>query len=150
MNSQTILRLTALALTAFILYACAPYQQRGSVSGGAMGGIAGAILDRNNPWRGGVIGAALGAIAGATIADISTQGGQQAAVASRPVEYRTDDNRAYYYAEPIGPDPRTGCTRIREKIYVDGELVKKRVKVICRETYEPRHERYRHERYDDD
>jgi hypothetical protein len=37
-----------------------------------VGGIAGALLDRNNPWRGGVIGGVLGAVAGATLTEIST------------------------------------------------------------------------------
>lgn len=146
MNRSTIVAFILLTLITLPLGACAPYQQRGGTAGGAMGGIAGAILDRGNPWRGGVIGAALGAIAGATIADISTQGGQQAVIAGRPVEYRTEDNRGYYYAEPIGPDRHAGCTRIREKIYVDGRLVKKRIKTICRESYE----RYRHDRYEDE
>jgi hypothetical protein len=36
-----------------------------------VGGVAGAILDRHNPWRGGVIGAAIGAVAGWTLTEIS-------------------------------------------------------------------------------
>jgi len=133
-----------------------PHQSSGGVSGGAMGGIAGMILDSRNPWRGGVIGATLGAIAGATIADISAEGARQAATAGRPVEYQSEDRRARYYAEPVGYEPGSRCKRVREKTYVDGQLVKKRVVVICSDgerldsqdhRYNDRHKRYE---YDDE
>lgn len=139
-----------------VLGGCAPHQQPGATAGGAMGGIAGAILDSRNPWRGGVIGAALGAIAGATIADISLQGARQAAYAERPVEYRTEDRRVRYYAEPLGYDEDRRCRRVRETTYVDGRLVRKKIIVICdqgryerpRYRYDPRYDRY--ERDEDD
>ncbi|MFA5353119.1 MAG: glycine zipper 2TM domain-containing protein, partial [Thermodesulfovibrionales bacterium] len=55
--------------------ACATrYQTEGAVTGGAIGGIAGAFIDHGNPWRGGIIGAAIGALAGATIAEIGARG----------------------------------------------------------------------------
>jgi uncharacterized protein YcfJ len=128
-----------------LLTACYPHQYAGSTSGSAIGGIAGALLDQRNPWRGGVIGAALGAIAGATIADISLQGAREAAYAGRPVEYRTESNRAYYYAEPLGYDDERRCRRVREKTFVDGRLVKQRIIVICdRGGYD--HPRYRYNR----
>lgn len=130
------------------LTACAPYQYRGGMAGGAMGGFAGAILDSRNPWRGGVVGATIGAIAGATIAEISAQGAQEAAYADRPVEYRTNDGRGYYYAEPIGHDRRE--VRIRERYYEDGRLVREQVKIIRTEPGHARHDRdYRDYRDDD-
>ncbi len=130
-----------------------PYQPAGSATGSAMGGIAGAILDVRNPWRGGIIGATLGAIAGATIADISAEGARQAAMADRPVEYRSEDHRARYYAEPLGYEPETRCKRVREKTYVDGRLVKKRVIIICDDErlqspnyrYNKRYDRYEYD-----
>lgn len=115
--------------------ACAPYQYQGGMAGGAIGGIAGALLDYRNPWRGGVIGAALGAVAGATIADISAQGAREAAYDGRPVEYRTEDRRGYYYAEPLEYDSQTHCRRVRERIYEDGQLVRERVKIVGVELY---------------
>lgn len=119
---------------------CTPYQSQGGVAGGAIGGIAGAILDSRNPWRGGVIGAALGALAGATIADISTRGAQEAAVSGRPVEYRTEDGRGRYYAEPVGPGGQTRCKKVRERIYEDGRLVRDHIREVCEgERYEPRY-----------
>lgn len=132
-----------LAMTiSLALSACAPYHYQGGMAGGAMGGIAGALLDHRNPWRGGVIGATLGAIAGATIADISVQGAREAAYTGRPVAYTTEDRRGYYYAEPIGRDQRTGCRKVREQIYEDGRLVQTRVRIIYEEPYAQVHNRY--------
>lgn len=139
--------IACISLFVALLAACAPCQYRGGVAGGAMGGIAGAILDRGNPWRGGVVGATLGAIAGATIADISAQGAREAVYVGRPVEYRTDDGRGYYYAEPIAAEPRTGCRRVRERIYEDGRLVRERIKIV---SVEPAYAARQHGDDDDD
>jgi len=58
---RKILSLAAvLALSAFLL-SCTVPQSRGAGVGAGVGGVAGALLDRENPWRGGVIGATLGA-----------------------------------------------------------------------------------------
>lgn len=142
------------AAIALMLGACAtPYQQRGATTGATIGGISGAILDMRNPWRGGIIGAALGAIAGATIADISVQGAREAAYAGRPVEYRMESGRGYYYAEPLGYEDGRRCRRVREKVYEDGRLVRKRIIVICEgEKYERPNYRYdrHHDRYERD
>jgi len=144
-----------LAMVASPLAGCMPHQQAGSATGAYMGGLAGAILDQRNPWRGGVVGAALGALAGATIADVSVYGAREAAYAQRPVEYSTDNSRARYHAEPLGYDDSRRCRKVREKVYIDGELVKKRTVVICdRGAYDRpsyRYERHynRYERDDD-
>lgn len=118
-------------LVLFVVTACTQYQYEGGATGAIIGGTAGAILDHRNPWRGGVIGAALGALAGATIADISVRGAQEAYTTGRPVEYRTEDGRGMYYAEPLGYDSHTRCRRIHEKVWEDGYLVKDRVREIC-------------------
>jgi glycine zipper 2TM protein len=131
-QGRTIMFIAAIGL---FFTACAPYQYQGGVAGGAMGGIAGALLDYRNPWRGGVIGAALGAVAGATIADISAQGTREAAYVGRPVEYRTEDRRGYYYAEPLEYDPQTRCRRVRERVYEDGQLMRERVKIVSVDSY---------------
>jgi glycine zipper 2TM protein len=124
--------LVVLALTLLSTTACTTYQTQGGTAGGAMGGIAGAILDRKNPWRGGVIGAALGALAGATISEVSVQGARQAASADRPVEYRTEDGRGRYRAEPVGhPNAQTRCKKVREKIYENDRLVRDHVREVC-------------------
>lgn len=147
-----------LALLMLVTQGCATYQETGGTLGGAYGGIAGAILDRKNPWRGGVIGATLGAIAGASIADISVQGARQAASVGKPVEYITEDRRATYYAEPEEYDNVRKCRRVREKVYLDGRIVSRRTVLYCdhpdtppppRYRYERRHERYEHDDDDD-
>lgn len=120
--------------------ACTQYQYEGATAGGLIGGIAGALLDRNNPWRGGVIGAGLGAIAGATIADISVRGSREAARSGRPVEYRTENGRGVYRAEPLEYDEHTRCRKVHERVWEDGRLVKDRIKEICEgERYERRY-----------
>lgn len=127
--------IASLVAGGLFLTACAPYQYQGGMTGGMMGGIAGALLDPRNPWRGGVVGATLGAVAGTTIAEISVQGAREAAYADRPVEYRTEDRRGYYYAEPVGYDAHSHCRKVRERIYEDGQLVRERVKVVSIEPY---------------
>ncbi|MDI6800806.1 MAG: glycine zipper 2TM domain-containing protein [Thermodesulfovibrionales bacterium] len=128
-----------LVLVIFVVSACATrYQYEGAVTGGAIGGVAGALLDRRNPWRGGVIGAALGAIAGATIADISTRGSREVYTVGRPVEYRTEDGRGRYRAEPEGeyyrPNEYTKCRKVRERVWEEGRLVKDTVREVCEST----------------
>ncbi|MBT0665054.1 glycine zipper 2TM domain-containing protein [Geobacter pelophilus] len=137
----------AVGIAAMLLAGCATQRQAtGSAIGGTYGGIAGAILDAKNPWRGGVLGAALGALAGATIADISEQGARQAASSGRPVEYRTEDHRAQYYAEPEGYDTARNCRKVKEKVYVEGRLVKRRTVLYCDQPAPPPPPRYRYER----
>ncbi len=135
---RAVLLLLILAL--FAVTACTQYHTEGAVTGGAIGGIAGALLDHRNPWRGGVIGAGLGAIAGATIADISVRGSREAYNTGRPVEYYTEDRRGRYYAEPQGYDERTRCRKVRERVWEDDRLVKDTVREVCEGTrYERRY-----------
>ena len=132
----TLLLLASLTATA----GCTTYQAQGGMAGGAMGELAGAILDHRNPWRGGVVGAVLGSVAGATISEISVRGSQEAVGAGRPVEYRTDDGRGYYRAEPLEPRGHTRCRKVRERIYENDRLVKDHVKEVCEgEKYEERY-----------
>jgi hypothetical protein len=123
-------------LALFPLAACTPYHTQGAVTGGAVGGVAGALLDHRNPWRGGVIGAALGAVLGATIADISYRASREAYETGRPVEYRTEDGRGRYRAEPLEYDSRTRCRRIHERVWEDDRLVKDQVREVCESRYQ--------------
>ncbi len=119
---------------------CQQYHYEGAGLGGVVGGVAGALLDRKNPWRGGIIGAGLGAVTGATIADISARGSREVAHSGRPVEYYTDDRRGRYYAEPIEYDDYTKCRKVRERVWEDGRLVRDHVKEICEgQRYERRY-----------
>lgn len=121
---------------------CETYHYEGAAAGGAIGGIAGALLD-DNPWRGGVIGAALGAALGATLTEISARGSRQAAQTGRPVEYRTTTDageRAVYRADPMDYDARTKCHKVRERVWREGQLVKDEIREVCEgEKTEPRY-----------
>ncbi|MDA8173697.1 MAG: hypothetical protein M0018_03790 [Nitrospiraceae bacterium] len=135
---KTAFILVVLMLMSFA--ACTEEEARGGTTGGIIGGIAGLFLDSDNPWRGGVVGATIGAIAGATLADISNRGSLQVADTGRPVEYTTDNGRGRYYAEPEGYNPVTKCTKVRERIWDNGRMVKDRVKEVCKsERYEDRY-----------
>lgn len=133
-----------LVLVFLTVTACATHHYEGAGAGGAIGGIAGALLDKKNHWRGGVIGAGLGALAGAAIADIAVRGSREAANAGKPVEYRTTDGQGLYRAEPAGDFYRgtenTKCRKVRETIWENDKIVKDTVKEICEgEKTEPRY-----------
>lgn len=146
MNSKLFHQKTIslLCLLMLALTSCSTHHYEGAAVGGAVGGVSGALLDSKNSWRGGVIGAAIGAIAGATIADVSVRGARDASRQGRPVEYRTDDGRGYYRAEPVGqtyyPNENTRCRKVNERVWEDGRLVKDTVKEVCEgEKYERRY-----------
>ncbi len=119
-------------------FSCTPYHSQGAGAGAVAGGISGMLLDHRNPWRGGVIGGVLGAIMGATLADVSVQASREAAMTDRPVEYRTEDGRGVYRAEPLESNERTNCKKVRERVWEDGRLVKDTIKEICRGEKEER------------
>jgi len=123
-----------------VTFGCTQYHAQGAGAGGAIGGIAGALLDHRNPWRGGVIGGLLGALAGATFTDISMRASYEAAYSGRPVEYRTRDGRGVYRAEPEPIDESTRCRKVHERAWEDGNLVKDQIKEVCEgERYERRY-----------
>jgi outer membrane lipoprotein SlyB len=137
---KKVLALVVIIALGGLTWSCTPYHAQGAGVGAAVGGIAGALLDHRNPWRGGVIGGALGAVAGATLADISLQASREAAVSGRPVEYRTNDGRGVYRAEPLSYNEQTKCRKVHERVWEDGRLVKDQVKEICEsEKTEPRY-----------
>lgn len=122
-----------LALVSLVVFAagCTEYHARSAGVGGAVGGVAGALLDRSNPWRGGVWGAALGAIAGASLTEISMQASREAAMSNRPVEYRTTDGRGRYQAYPLDYDQQTKCHKVQERVWEDGRIVKDQIREVC-------------------
>ena len=130
-------KIVSLVLTlslVFIVYGCTQYHAQGAGAGAVVGGVAGALIDHKNPWRGGVIGAALGGVAGATIVDISMRASKEAAAEGKPVEYRTEDGRAVYRADPVDYNAHTDCHKVRERVWEDGQLVKDEVREVCEST----------------
>ncbi len=136
--ASLILIVSLLAVTA----GCTGYHAQGAGTGAVVGGIGGAIIDHRNPWRGGIIGGVLGAIVGATLADISLQASREAALHDRPVEYRTEDGRGLYRADPMGYNERTRCKRIHERVWEDGRLIRDQEREICEERYDRYERRY--------
>ena len=128
---KTIVSLMTVLALLVLTAGCTPYHQRGAGVGGAFGGAAGAILDRENSWRGFLIGATLGALAGATLADVSLQASREAVASGQPVEYRTTDGRAVYRADPMEYDIRTKCHKVQERVWEDGRLVKDEIREVC-------------------
>jgi hypothetical protein len=140
---KKILYNLSLGLLMIMLISCAPtsrYTYYGAGAGALLGGVTGALLDRHNPWRGGLIGGTLGVVAGATLTEISARAAREAAIHNEPVEYRTEDGRGVYRAEPRSYNPSTRCSKIEERVWEDGQLVKDQIKEVCEGTkYERRY-----------
>ena len=137
---KKMISLIAVLALLVVVAGCTQHHARGAGVGGAVGGVAGAMLDSSNPWRGGVWGAVLGAIAGASLTEVSMQGSREAAQANRPVEYRTSDGRGRYEAYPVDYNVQTKCHKVQERVWEDGRLVKDQVKEVC--EGEKREQRY--------
>jgi outer membrane lipoprotein SlyB len=101
----------------------------GAAVGGAVGAVAGALIDKNNRWRGAVIGGALGAVLGGTITEIAQRASKEAAMANKPVEYRSEDGKERVYAEPVAT--KRNCKIVKTSYYQDGKLVKVEEREVC-------------------
>jgi len=101
----------------------------GAAVGGAVGAAAGVLLDKENRWRGAVIGGALGAVFGGTITEIAQRAAREAAMANRPVEYRSEDGRQRVYAEPLAR--RGNCRIVKTTYYQDGKVVRIEEREVC-------------------
>jgi len=108
---------------------CSQAGSQGAAVGGAVGATAGALIDKNNRWRGAVIGGALGAVLGGTVTEIAQRASREAAMANRPVEYRSEDGRQRVYAEPVAS--RGNCRIVKTSYYQDGKLVKTEEREVC-------------------
>jgi hypothetical protein len=101
----------------------------GAAIGGVVGAAAGALIDKNNRWRGAVIGGALGAVLGGTITEIAQRAAKEAAMANKPVEYRSEDERQRVYAEPLAT--KGNCKIVKTTYYQDGKPVKTEEREVC-------------------
>ena len=138
-TSFSMILLIVLALIS-CYYPTTPRTYEGAGAGAVVGGIAGALLDSHNPWRGGIIGGMLGAVAGATLTEISARAAREAAISDRPVEYRTEDGRGVYRADRVGYNESTRCSKIHERVWEDGRLVRDQIREVCEGTkYERRY-----------
>jgi hypothetical protein len=121
--------LLAFAVFSAGVISCSQAGSQGAAVGGAVGAAAGALLDKENRWRGAVIGGALGAVLGGTVTEISQRAAREAAMANKPVEYRSEDGRERVYAEPLAS--RGNCKIVKTSYYQDGRLVKVEEREVC-------------------
>jgi hypothetical protein len=132
---KNVICVVALTLCIALLSSCAtPTQSRtyeGATAGGALGAIAGAMIDRHNSWRGAVIGGALGAALGGITTEISSRAAREATQTRQPVAYQSTDGWQKVQAEPVAYNAQTNCHKVREKIWQDGQLVKDEVREVC-------------------
>ncbi|MFZ8862743.1 MAG: YMGG-like glycine zipper-containing protein [Thermocrinis sp.] len=108
---------------------CSQAGSQGAAVGGAVGAAAGALLDKENRWRGAIIGGALGAVFGGTVTEVAQRAAREAAMANKPVEYRSEDGRQRVYAEPVAS--RGNCKIVKTNYYQDGKLVKVEEREVC-------------------
>ena len=130
------MRITAIFLTLGLLlfsYGCMTSNQTGAAGGAVIGGAAGAIIDKDNPWRGAVIGAAVGAAIGVGISELSKKAAREAMEQGKPVAYTKGDTTVL--AEPVGdyykPSERTTCRKVRKRIWKNGKLIEDRIEEVC-------------------
>jgi len=115
-----------------LLASCAtPAQRQGTGIGGALGAIAGALIDSDNRWRGAVIGGAVGAALGGTVTEISAQASREAAQTGKPVTYESTDGWQRVESRPVSYDSLTKCHKVRERVWQDDKLVKDEVREVC-------------------
>lgn len=78
-----------ISVCTLLLSSCAtsPYTYERARSGGAIGAIAGALIDKNNRWRGAVLGGAFGGIT----TEISARATREAALSRKAKGYRSID-----------------------------------------------------------
>ncbi len=121
----------SLAALLVLMSGCAAYNAPTKEAKQPVGSMTGYVLNSRNPWHGGVVGGAGGVLVAATAADVSYRGSWEAALQNRPVEYKTEDGKALYRADPGTYSEGTRCRSVRERIWVDGGLVKDKVKDVC-------------------
>ncbi|MCA1905938.1 MAG: glycine zipper 2TM domain-containing protein [Desulfarculus sp.] len=109
------------------LYQPSKAELQGGAVGAATGAVAGALLDS---WRGGVIGAAIGAVAGATITHIATRASNEAAAHKKPVSYSNQSGSQRVEAHPVSTSGN--CTKVVEKFYENGQLVRTEERQVCK------------------
>ncbi|MCM8771943.1 MAG: YMGG-like glycine zipper-containing protein [Candidatus Omnitrophica bacterium] len=124
-----------------------PKTKEGAVIGAAIGGILGAILDSNKPWRGAIIGATIGSVSGGWIgykmeqsqkertvdakADIVDIAAREAVKLNSVVKYEriTEDGTK----EEIVATPgkiENGSRSVTVEYYRNGKLILKEIKQI--------------------
>ena len=132
---RKMLTVGILLLSVLILVGCATTSWPRTEAGerfAVLGGIVGAGLDDDNPWRGGVIGVIAGALLSGMVENIAQEAARKAAAENAPVIFqRMNAERQVERIEatPVGVTA-DGTKVISVKHIVDGKVVKEEVKII--------------------
>jgi len=120
---RTLSSVCVLTLLVFSFSACAPTQSNyeGAALLGAVGAGAGALIDKDNPWRGAAIGAGIGALAGAGMAEVSKRAAREAVASGQPVTYSQRTTTGWNRVEAV-PTMRGGQRCAVVKTYENGRL----------------------------
>ncbi len=73
-----------------------PYAYQGAAAGGAIGAVAGALIDDHNRWRGAVIGSAIGGAMGAATSEIAARSARHSYNSNQPVYYPRYEDSHYH------------------------------------------------------
>jgi len=128
---QKVVSVALILFLAGSLPGCVQFNGEGAGAGALIGDAGGTFLDGRNTWQGGVLGAAIGGISGATLTDISIRASRESVASGKPVEYRTEDDKGVYRADPLGYDEKTKCYKVHERVWEDGKLVGDQTREIC-------------------
>jgi len=108
-----------------------PREKAGTEIGALLGGIAGAIIDKDNPWRGGVIGATGGAIVGNIVGNIVDQAAKESARKNCQVRYSRITSQGWeeeLVAKPCGYQGNFKVIRV--EYYRNGRLIGEEKKLV--------------------
>ena len=131
--SRRLIQGGAVVLCLAFLTACATPQGRsGAITGGIVGAVVGALKDRANPWRGLVKGAVLGAVMGKVLGELAAHATQEAISTGHPVAYQSADGWQRVEVSPLAYNARTRCHKVRERRWLNGQLVMNTVREVCR------------------
>lgn len=128
--------LLSIIVVALLISGCATPAKNtrtGAGTGAIIGGVAGALIDKDNPWRGGVVGAFAGALIGGTIGNIMDRAAEEAAEENRTVQYtRTydDGTREIVRATPSGYSEDGDYKLVKTQVIRNGVVVQEEVKRV--------------------
>lgn len=130
---KIIIWLIVITLSAVLLSSCITTNRtyQGAGVGGALGAVAGALIDGNNRWRGALLGGVIGAVLGGTVTELASRASREAARNGKPVAYESSNGWNRVEASPVDYDSNANCNEIREKVWKGGQLVKDETKEVC-------------------
>ena len=109
----------------------APRTQAGAGIGAIVGGLAGLIIDRHNPWRGAILGTAAGAVIGTVVGNIEDTAAQEAARRDTTVRYDRTSDQGWHEQIVATPQGQEGDYKLVDIKYIrDGKVIGEEVKQV--------------------